>query len=88
MNLVNFFFQGNQFSSDDDNELIRIQIGAYDYDTGKSKCRRKNQNRIVSTKYSLLTFIPQNLFEVCSKSCNYNVTNYRNVSLLAISKGC
>lgn len=62
-------FQGNSLSSDQDGESLRIKIGAYNFQDGKSKRHRRKQNRVVSTKYSPLTFLPQNLFEVLS---NFN----------------
>ncbi|KAG5670176.1 hypothetical protein PVAND_000457 [Polypedilum vanderplanki] len=60
---------GNRVSTDDDS--VRIQIGAYNHNDAKSRARRKQQNRIVSTKYTLLTFLPQNLFEQFRRVANF-----------------
>lgn len=65
------FSQGNRISSTDD--IVRIQIGGFDTTDGKTKAKRPpgQQNRIVSTKYSLITFLPQNLFEQFRRIANF-----------------
>lgn len=66
-------FQGNRISVADD--TVRIHIGGNQKESeekSKKKCRpRLQQNRIVSTKYTLLTFLPQNLFEQFRRIANF-----------------
>lgn len=66
-------FQGNRVSSTEDS--IRIQIGGPRLDdevTSKKKKRiPTQQNRIVSTKYTALTFLPQNMFEQFRRIANF-----------------
>lgn len=62
LNISGVYFQGNLVSIDSDGDVIRVQIGAFNHNNGKRQ--NKKENRIISTKYTLLTFIPQNLFEV------------------------
>lgn len=60
--------QGNRISAADD--VVRVDIGAGFNAVGKRKVR-SYQNRIVSTKYTLLTFLPQNLFEQFRRIANF-----------------
>jgi phospholipid-translocating ATPase len=51
--------------------FVRVQIGGADDEGGKAKKPKLQQNRIVSTKYSLITFLPQNLFEQFRRIANF-----------------
>jgi phospholipid-translocating ATPase len=62
--------QGNRISAVED--TVRVQIGGFEgSENGKVKKPPLQQNRIVSTKYTLLTFLPQNLFEQFRRIANF-----------------
>jgi hypothetical protein len=68
----NKYLQGNRISPVD--ETVRVQIGGEVKPAdGKGRAKRTptQQNRIVSTKYSLITFLPQNLFEQFRRIANF-----------------
>ncbi|XP_034472118.1 probable phospholipid-transporting ATPase IF isoform X2 [Drosophila innubila] len=61
------------------NDWLQIQIGGSE-DVKKKK--PKNQNRIKSTKYTLLTFLPQNLLEQFRRIANFYFLVMTIISLL------
>ncbi|KAH8418901.1 hypothetical protein KR222_003800 [Zaprionus bogoriensis] len=61
------------------NDWLQIQIGGPD--DGKKK-KPTNQNRIKSTKYTLITFLPQNLLEQFRRIANFYFLVMTIVSLL------
>lgn len=63
--------QGNRISSVED--TVRVRIGGFDNNDGSGKPRKLplQQNRIISTKYTLITFLPQNLFEQFRRIANF-----------------
>lgn len=67
-------FQGNRVSATEE-DSIRIRIGGPRLDdevtTKKKKKIPLQQNRIVSTKYTAITFLPQNLFEQFRRIANF-----------------
>lgn len=77
-------FQGNRISSLED--VWRVHIGGEkpDDELAKPKKIPSQQNRIVSTKYTLLTFLPQNLFEQFRRIANFY---FLIMTIIAISIG-
>ncbi|EDW29912.1 GL15838 [Drosophila persimilis] len=61
------------------NDWLQIQIGGPDL--GKKK-KPSNQNRIKSTKYTLITFLPQNLLEQFRRIANFYFLVMTIISLL------
>lgn len=51
-------------------DVVRVDIGA-GFNSMEKKKIPSNQNRIISTKYTLLTFLPQNLFEQFRRIANF-----------------
>ena len=68
---IDKMFQGNRISSAED--TVRVYIGGQrpDDETAKPKKLPLQQNRIVSTKYTLITFLPQNMFEQFRRIANF-----------------
>lgn len=63
--IIFFYLQGNRVSTVSD--LLTIKIGG---DPNDKKVKKEN-NRIKSTKYTLITFLPQNLLEQFRRIANF-----------------
>lgn len=74
-----YLFQGNRVNDGDDS--LRIPIGG---DNNGAKKPRKKANRIVSTKYNAITFLPQNLFEQFRRIANFY---FLVMTIIALSIG-
>jgi len=70
-------FQGSRVSTI--NDWLQIQIGG---PQDVKKKRPKGQNRIKSTKYTLITFLPQNLLEQFRRIANFYFLVMTIISLL------
>ncbi|KAL9879005.1 phospholipid-transporting ATPase IF isoform 2-T2 [Glossina fuscipes fuscipes] len=62
------------------NDWLQIKIGGNDED--KKKKRRQEANRIKSTKYTFITFLPQNLLEQFRRIANFYFLAMTTISLL------
>lgn len=62
-----FKFQGNRVSNISDSLIIKIGGNPDD----KKANKKRESNRIKSTKYSLITFLPQNLLEQFRRIANF-----------------
>lgn len=65
----------------DGDDSLRIPIGG---DNNGAKKPRKKANRIVSTKYNAITFLPQNLFEQFRRIANFY---FLVMTIIALSIG-
>lgn len=59
-------FQGNRVSTVSD--TLTIKIGG---DPNDKKAKKHSNNRIKSTKYTIFTFLPQNLLEQFRRIANF-----------------
>jgi phospholipid-translocating ATPase len=64
-------FQGNRVKTDEETIRIKIGIGTDDLKDKKRKRSRTGANRVKSTKYTLITFLPLNLFEQFRRIANF-----------------
>jgi phospholipid-translocating ATPase len=85
INTCKNYFQGNRVNSEDDS--LKIKIGIDNENVGgKKKFRRagRGANRVKSTKYTILTFLPLNLFEQFRRIANFY---FLCLSIIACSIG-